>query len=227
MTVVRDKSSRFKEPPEEKRKRSHKIIAELKRHYPEVKVALRHSDPLQLLVATILSAQCTDQRVNMVTPALFAKYRSAKDFARANQKELEQEIRSTGFYRSKAKSITNCCKALVERFDGEVPDRMEDLIGLAGVGRKTANVVLGNAFGKAEGVVVDTHVKRLSGRLKFSLHSEPEKIESDLMELIPRKDWIATGDLLITHGRKTCGARKPKCLECPVMNLCPSADEFL
>ncbi len=206
--------------------RAAKIVALLKRAYPEAKVALEHRSHLELLIATILSAQCTDVRVNIVTKDLFKKYRSASDFANANLHELEQAIRSTGFYRMKAKNIMNCCKALVERHHGKVPDSMEELTQLAGVGRKTANVVLNNAFGIVEGVVVDTHVSRLSQRLGLTKQTTPEKIELDLMNIFPKKAWMYIDQLLIWHGRKTCIARKPKCTKCPVSALCPSAKEF-
>jgi len=213
-----------RETLDQTRGRASLIIKKLKKSYPGATTALLHSNPLELLVSTILSAQCTDVRVNMVTPQLFKKYRSAKDFSNANLLELEEMIRSTGFYHAKAKSIMNCCKALVEQYGGKVPSTMEQLVQLPGVGRKTANVVLGSAFGIAVGVVVDTHVRRLSGLLGFSKEDDPEKIEQDLMKIIPKKDWIAIGDLLILHGRNTCPARKPKCPECVVNDLCPSAD---
>jgi endonuclease-3 len=203
------------------------IIQRLKKDYPEARTALLHQNPLQLLVATILSAQCTDERVNKVTPILFKKYRAVHDFANANVSEFENEIKSTGFYRAKTKSIINCCKSLVESYGGKVPDKMDELVKLPGVGRKTANVVLSNAFGIASGVVVDTHVKRLSGRLCLTKHTDPEKIERDLMDVIPKKDWIIFGDLLIWHGRRVCNARKPKCLECSVAQLCPSMEKYL
>lgn len=203
------------------------IIQRLKKDYPEASTALVHQNPLQLLVATILSAQCTDERVNKVTPILFKKYRTVHDFANANVTEFENEIKSTGFYRAKTKSIINCCKSLVESYGGKVPDKMDELVKLPGVGRKTANVVLSNAFGIASGVVVDTHVKRLSGRLGLTKHTDPEKIERDLMDVIPKKDWIIFGDLLIWHGRRVCNARKPKCLECSVAQLCPSMEKYL
>lgn len=204
--------------------RASKIITNLKRVYPEATTSLEHSSVLDLLVSTILSAQCTDERVNKVTVNLFKKYRTAKDYVEANQSEFEQEIKSTGFFRAKVKNIINCCKALIENHNGKVPDTMEELIQLPGVGRKTANVILGNYFGKAEGIVVDTHVKRLSGRLGFSNQNNPERIEQDLMEIIPKKDWIAIGNLLIWHGRKICNARNPKCKECQLNTLCPSAN---
>lgn len=190
-------------------------------------MGLRYTNPLELLIATILSAQCTDERVNMVTRSLFARYRTALDFASAHTRELEREIHSTGFYRAKAKNIIACCKRLVERYGGNVPRTMEDLTSLPGVGRKTANVILGNAFGVAEGIVVDTHVARLSQRLGFSKQKQPEKIERDLMSIVPKKDWITVGNLLIWHGRRVCQARKPKCLECSVSDLCPSFKKFV
>ena len=216
-----------KEQPEDRRKRASLITRRLKRLFPEAQTALDHATPLELLISTILSAQCTDERVNIVTKELFKRYRSAVEYANARQPELEQIIRSTGFFRAKAKSIINCCKQLAGSHGGMVPDSMEELVKLPGVGRKTANVVLGNVFGKTEGVVVDTHVARLSGRLGFSKQSTPEKIELDLMQTLPRKDWIPIGNLLILHGRRTCQARKPKCPECPIRELCPSAEEFL
>jgi endonuclease-3 len=199
----------------------------LKSEYPDAKIALRYEDPLELLVATILSAQCTDERVNKVTVMLFKKYRTAKDYATVNPAELEQDIRSTGFFHAKAKNIIQCCKQLVERFHGKVPDTMEELVQLPGVGRKTANVVLGGAFGKTEGIVVDTHIGRLSQRMGFTHNQDPVKIESDLMEIIPKNNWILIGNLLIRHGRTTCQARKPDCPACRVKDYCPSADEFL
>lgn len=203
------------------------IIGILLKTYPAATTALEHGSPLDLLVATILSAQCTDERVNKVTAELFRKYRTASDYAGANVREFQREIRSTGFFRAKTKSILNCCKALVEHHGGKVPETLEELVQLPGVGRKTANVVLGSAFGKAEGIVVDTHVKRLAGRLGLSSESDPEKIERDLMEIVPRRYWIDIGTLLIWHGRRICQARKPKCGECPVVSLCPSAKLFL
>jgi endonuclease-3 len=212
------------EDPENLRIRALEITRRLKRSYPGAFTALRHSNPLELLISTILSAQCTDERVNMVTPELFGKYRRAADYARADNVDLERIIRSTGFFRAKAKSIINCCKELVARHGGTVPDSMDQLVRLPGVGRKTANVVLGHAFGKAEGIVVDTHVKRLAGRLGFSKNGDPVKIEADLMDIIPKRDWTAIGDLLILHGRKMCQARKPNCPECQINGLCPSRE---
>ena len=201
--------------------RVRKIIRKLRDAYPDAKCALHHRNPLQLLVATILSAQCTDARVNIVTPALFEKYRTAADFAAAQQRELEEMIRSTGFFRNKARSIRNCCRAIAERCGGEVPDSLEQLVNLDGIGRKTANVVLGVAYGKAEGVVVDTHVARLSRRMGLTRQRTPEKIEEALMKLVPRADWIDFSHLLIWHGRKRCNARRPDCIQCEVADLCP------
>jgi endonuclease-3 len=203
--------------------RAQEVLARLKVQFPRAQTALEHENPFQLLIATILSAQCTDERVNMVTPALFKKYKHAKGFANANPTELEQDIRSTGFYRMKAKSIIGCCQRLVERFGGEVPSTLDALITLPGVGRKTANVVLGQAFGIASGVVVDTHVHRLAQRLGFTKQDTAEKIEEDLMQLFPKRYWIDIGSVLILHGRTICNARSPKCSECVVAELCPSA----
>jgi len=211
----------------ELKSRTRKVISRLRKIFPNPRIALEHRDPLQLLVATILSAQCTDERVNQVTPGLFRKYRSASDYAEANVVEFEQEIRSTGFFRAKAKSIINCCKELVERHGGKVPERMDELVELPGIGRKTANCVLGGAYGIASGVVVDTHVKRLSQRLGLSREDDPEKIEQDLMEIVPKKHWIDFGNMLIWHGRRTCQARKPNCPECVINDLCPSAEIFM
>jgi len=203
------------------------IIKVLRKLYPASRTALDFETPLQILVATILSAQCTDSRVNQITPGLFRKYPTASDFARANREELEREIRPAGFFRNKAKSILGASKKIVEDFGGEVPDTMDQLILLPGVARKTANIVLSSAFRKAEGIAVDTHVKRLSGRLGLSKERDPEKIERDLMALIPRRDWLDFNYLLVNHGRKTCQARKPKCPECVINTLCPSAKIFL
>jgi endonuclease-3 len=203
-----------------------KIIRALRREYPQSRTALRFETPLQILVSTILSAQCTDERVNKITPGLFQKYPAAADFARADRAELEAEIRPTGFFRNKAKSIIGATKKIVTDFGGRVPDRMEDLISLPGVARKTANIVLSSAFGKAEGIAVDVHVKRLSGRLGLSQEHDPEKIEKDLLRLVPRKDWLDFNYMLVNHGRKICQARKPRCPECVLKDLCPSAREF-
>jgi endonuclease-3 len=200
------------------------IIKRLQRRYPEAKCSLDHGEPLQLLVATILSAQCTDVRVNLVTKDLFQRYRSAGDYAAANPSVFEQEIRSTGFFRNKTKSVIGMAQALIERFDGRVPDTMEDLTSLPGVGRKTANVVLGNAFGKDEGIVVDTHVARITKLLAFTRQTDPDKIEQDLMRIVPKRRWTLFPHLLIHHGRAICIARRPRCQVCPVADLCPSAE---
>lgn len=196
----------------------------LKKDYPEAKTALDFKNPLELLIATILSAQCTDVRVNMVTKDLFKKYRKAADYVKVPQDELEDDIRPTGFFRNKAKSIQACCTDILEQHDGEVPDNMDELVKLHGVGRKTASCVLGAAYGKAEGVVVDTHVGRLSQRMGLTAEKNPEKIEKDLMELFPQKEWITLSWRLIEHGRHVCGARKPKCSECSLEKLCPKVD---
>ena len=206
---------------EAKTTRLRKIIAVLDRAYPEAKCELRYSKPLELLIATILSAQCTDKRVNIVAKELFKKYRSAADYANASLAELEQAIRTTGFFRNKAKNIRACCRKLVECHAGEVPQTMEELTQLDGVGRKTANVVLGNAFGVNVGVVVDTHVARLSHRLGFTRQKAPEKIERDLMALVPQKQWTLFSHWLIWHGRRRCSARKPDCGHCEIKKLCP------
>jgi endonuclease-3 len=195
--------------------------------YPGAHCELDFKNPLELLVATILSAQCTDRRVNMVTPALFERYKTARDYASAPEKELEKAIRSTGFFRSKARSIRGATSAIAEKFNGKVPSNMEQLRELPGVGRKTANVVLGNAFGKNEGIVVDTHVARLSHRLGLTKQTDPQKIERDLMKLIPRERWTDWSHWLIWHGRRRCYARKPDCSNCEVFKLCPSGKVFL
>ena len=200
-----------------------KIISLLKKEYPDAHCALNHTNAFELLVATILSAQCTDERVNIVTADLFRKYRVPADYLKVSQEELEQDIRSTGFYRNKAKSIQGACKILVEKYGGEVPQTMEELMELPGVARKTANVVTGNAFGKAYGVTVDTHVTRLSNRLGLTTHEQAEKIEKDLIELVPKKDWVMFSHWLISHGRKVCKARRPLCEVCVLEKLCPSS----
>ncbi len=213
-------------PPESlknKTARTERIIAVLKDAFPDARCSLTYETPLQLLIATILSAQCTDERVNAVTADLFQIYRSAEDFAKAPLPEIEDHIRSTGFFRNKAKSIKGCCRALVEEHGGDVPDAMDTLTALAGVGRKTANVVLGNAFGKEEGVVVDTHVGRISNHLRLTRQKDPVKVERDLMKVVPREEWTLFSHLLIRHGRKTCKARRPNCAECPISDDCPSA----
>ena len=201
--------------------RTQKILSALKRAYPDAHCELNHASPLQLLVATILSAQCTDKRVNIVTAELFKKFRSAKDFADAPLTEIEDAVKSTGFFRNKAKNIKTCCAALVEKFDGEVPRTMDELYALAGVGRKTANVVLGNAFGINVGVVVDTHVTRLSNRLGLAKGTDALKLEQELIKLVPQNEWTLFSHWLIWHGRRRCAARKPDCADCEIKNLCP------
>jgi endonuclease-3 len=197
-----------------------RIVRELTKLYPDARCALDHQNPLQLLIATILSAQCTDVRVNMVTPALFARYPDAVAFANADQSELERMIQSTGFFRNKAKSIIACCKQLVEEHGGRVPDTMEELNPLPGIGRKTANVVLGTAFG-VPGITVDTHVGRLSRRLGLTTQEDPEKVERDLMDLLPEKEWTMFSHRMIFHGRQVCFARKPNCEGCALNKICP------
>lgn len=206
--------------------RAEQIYSRLEAAYPEAKCALNFENPLQLLIATILSAQSTDKTVNAVTPALFKRYKTAKDFARAKPEDLEKMVHSTGFFRNKAKNVQGACRMIVEKYGGEVPKTMEELLKLPGVARKTANVVLGVAFEKAEGVVVDTHVQRISGRLDFTREERPEKIEEDLMKLFPRERWIHLAHLLIHHGRAVCDARKPKCAQCPIEDLCLSVDKI-
>lgn len=200
-----------------------RIIARLRAAYPEAECSLSHENPLELLVATILSAQCTDARVNQVTKSLFRRYRTAQDYADANPDELQEAIRSTGFFRNKTKSILGMAQALVEQHHGEVPNTMEGLTKLPGVGRKTANVVLGNAFGIDEGIVVDTHVARISRLLKLTRQNDPLKIEQDLVKIVPRRHWTLFPHLLIHHGRAVCIARRPRCGECTLNRLCPSA----
>ena len=200
-------------------------MAALNEAYPDATCSLDHRSPLQLLVATILSAQCTDKRVNIVTKDLFRKYKTAADYAAAAQEELAEDIHSTGFYRNKAKSIRGAAARIVAEFGGKVPDEMDDLLSLPGVARKTANVVLGSVFGRNDGVVVDTHVMRLSGRLKLTRHknNQSDRIEKDLMKLIPRESWSLFSHQLVHHGRAVCSARKPDCPHCPLRDLCPSA----
>jgi endonuclease III len=201
------------------------ILQKLDEAYPAATCALTHDNAFQLLISTILSAQCTDERVNQVTATLFPKYPSPKAFAYANPKELEQDIRPTGFFRNKTKSIIGASKKIVEEFHGEVPKTMEELLTLPGVARKTANVVLGTAFGIPSGIVVDTHVQRLAGRLDLSKNTDPKKIEQDLMQVIPQGKWIVFSHQLIWHGRRVCQARKPKCIECNLEKLCYSKDK--
>jgi endonuclease III len=199
------------------------IVRRLERAYPDAHVALNFSNPLECLIATILSAQCTDEKVNEVTATLFRKYTSAADYLAVPEDELKEDIRPTGFFNQKATSIRAACERIVEVYGGEVPDTMQDLITLRGVARKTANIVLGNSFGKVEGIAVDTHVRRLANRLGFSERSDPDKIEQDLMRLVPKKKWFSFSYQLIDHGRAVCQAKKPRCAECTVEPLCPSS----
>jgi endonuclease III len=203
--------------------RAPEIIRRLSDAYPDAKVALRFSDPLEMLVATILSAQCTDERVNQVTESLFRKYRTPRDYLRVPESELAADVKPTGFFNQKTRSIRGACQRIVEVYGGEVPDTMEELVTLPGVARKTGNIVLGNGFGKVEGIAVDTHVRRVSQRLGFTEQTDPDKIERDLMRLIPRARWFDFTYVLIDHGRSVCVARTPKCEICPVNHLCPSS----
>jgi endonuclease-3 len=212
---------------DERRQRVKAILPILKKTYPTAQCSLDHHNPLELLVATILSAQCTDDRVNIVTKSLFKKYRTPQSYAKAPAGELEKDIQSTGFFNNKAKSLRGMGQALVERHGGKVPASMEELTNLPGVGRKTANVVLGNAFGQNVGVVVDTHVARLSNRLGLTKHADPVKIEQDLMEIVPQEDWTLWSHLLIHHGRQICKARKPECERCPILDYCPAGQLFM
>jgi endonuclease-3 len=206
--------------------RASKVLELLEKNYPNAEIALDYATPLQLLVATILSAQATDKQINMITPKLFKKYKTAGDYANADLEELEQYIKSSGFYHNKAKNIKNCCKTLVEKFHSKVPKTMNELIELPGVGRKTANIILANAFGIVEGVAVDTHVGRLAQRLGLSENKDPNKIEADLMKIIPKDQWMRITDLLIFHGRRVCSAKKPNCAGCVLNRICPSAFTF-
>src|SRR3989442_8310186 len=205
------------------KERVRKIIRLLKGASPDEKCSLNHSNPFELLVATILSAQCTDERVNIVTADLFRKYRKPEDYLKVSEKELQRDIRTTGFFRNKTKSIQGTAKVLTEQYGGEVPETIEELLELPGVARKTANVVLGNAFGISSGIVVDTHVTRLSRRLGLTTNKQAEKIERDLIELVPKKDWIDFAHLMIYHGRRICKARKPLCEKCVIEKYCPSS----
>jgi len=213
----------MRETTSQKKERTEQIIKLLKRAHPDAHCALNHSNAFELLLATILSAQCTDERVNIVTADLFRKYRKPEDYLKVPETELQQDIRTTGFFRNKTRSIQGACKMLVEEFNGEVPKTMEELLRLPGVARKTANVVLGVAYGIAAGIVVDTHVTRLSRRLGLTKQTDAVKIENDLIELVPKKDWIIFSHLLIFHGRRICKARRPLCEECSVEKLCPSS----
>jgi len=236
MPAVKKKPARRRRPVkrresvDERRRRAGEILAKLHKLYPQADCALEHGSPLELLVSTILSAQCTDDRVNKVAPTVFARYKTAADYATARPAELERLIQSTGFFRNKTKNIIGAGRVLSEKFHGEVPDTMEGLLQLPGVARKTANVILGTWFGKNEGVVVDTHVGRLAHRLGLTWRSRDEKdavkIEQDLMELFPRKEWTYLGHALIWHGRKVCSARKPDCAHCALAPHCPSAFSF-
>ncbi len=203
-----------------------KIIKILEKKYPTSRTALAFESPLQILIATILAAQCTDVRVNQITPGLFKKYPTAEAFAGADRAELEMEIRPSGFFRNKAKSIIGAAQKIVTDFGGRVPDTMAELITLPGVARKTANIVLSSGYGKAEGIAVDTHVRRLSGRLGLSKQRDPEKIELDLLAIVPKKDWLDFNYMLVNYGRDICQARKPKCPECVIKHLCPSVKQF-
>ncbi len=209
------------------KKRTAEIIKRLKKAYPDAHCALVHSNPFELMIATILSAQCTDERVNIVTADLFRKYRSPQDLANADLRELENDIHSTGFFRNKAKNIKAASRRIIDVYGGQVPQTMEDLLTLGGVARKTANVVMGNAFGIASGIVVDTHVSRLSQRLGLTMQTTPEKIEKDLTGLVPKKDWVMFSHWLIFHGRRICNARKPKCDQCCLADQCPGRMQFL
>ena len=209
-----------------KKDRVLRIIGLLEKEYPEAKVALNHGNPLEILVATILSAQCTDKKVNEVTTTLFKRYKTAKDYADADLKKLEAEIRSTGFYKQKARYIKKTAQILIEKFNSQVPKTMDELLELSGVARKTANIVLSNAYNIIEGIAVDTHVRRLSQRLGLTKNNDPNKIEKDLMEIVPKNKWKIITDLLIFHGRRICIARKPKCGLCILNKICPSAFTF-
>jgi endonuclease-3 len=213
-----------RESKKARRERAVEILGRLRRTYPQTRIALDFENPLQLLMATVLAAQCTDERVNMVTPALFRRYPTARDYAAADPGELEEMVKSTGFFRNKARALKNLGTALVAEHGGEVPPGMDQLVALPGVGRKTANVVLGNAMGRIEGIAVDTHVQRLSRRLFLTTEEDPEKIERDLMAVLPQEDWTRFALLLQDHGRNVCKARRPECAVCPVADLCPSAE---
>ncbi|MDH5437692.1 MAG: endonuclease III [Candidatus Bathyarchaeota archaeon] len=222
---MKEKSKRV-DMTRDNKTRALKIIELLEKEHPDAKIALNYTNPLELLVATILSAQCTDRRVNIVTKTLFKKYRKAEDYANADLEELEEHIRPTGFYKNKARNIKKCCQILVEKFNSKVPKTMEEMLELTGVARKTANIVLSNAYGVIEGIAVDTHVRRLARRLGLSEHENPNKIEGDLMKMVPKTHWKRVTDLLIFHGRRICVARKPKCGICVLNKLCPSAFTF-
>ena len=227
MALIPKPLSQFKnESFSTKKKRTQQIITRLKKEYPDAKIALTYSNPWELLVAVILSAQCTDKKVNEVTPALFKKYKTIHDYVHADKKEFEKIIHSTGFYRTKTKNILATANIVKEKFGGRVPNTMKDVLTLKGVARKTANVVLGNAYGVVDGIAVDTHVIRLSQRLGLSSHTQPEKIEKDLMKLIPKINWLDSTYLIINHGRAICTAKDPRCDLCPLKHICPSAFQF-
>lgn len=210
----------------EDRTRIDGIFGLLKKTYPDPKIALNHRNPLELLIATMLSAQCTDERVNTVTKSLFERYKTPEDYLKVPIEELEKDIKPTGFYHNKAKNIGKTCEALIKNFGSKVPDNMEDLLTLPGVARKTANIVLSNAYNKQEGIAVDTHVRRISQRLKLTENEDPDKIEADLMKILPREDWKNFTLGTILHGRNICTAKKPKCRECILNKVCPSASTF-
>lgn len=210
----------------EPKERAAEIIRLLEKEHPDATIALRYSNPLELLISTILSAQATDEQINKITPSLFRKYKTPEDYANADIEELQQEIRSSGFYRNKAKNIKNCCKMLVEKYNSQVPRTMEELVELPGVARKTANIVLTNAYGVVEGIAVDTHVRRLAQRLGLSDTDDPVKIEIGLMRILPKENWEQISDLLIFHGRRVCYARKPNCAGCVLNKICPCAFAF-
>jgi len=211
----------------ELKRRAAEIIKRLKKAYPDAHCALNHSNAFELLIATILSAQCTDERVNIVTADLFRKYHGPEDYLKVEQTELEKDIHSTGFFRNKSKNIQGACRRLIDEFGGQIPRSMDEILTLPGVARKTGNVVLGNAFGIASGIVVDTHVGRLSQRLGLTTNENAEKIENDLLQLVPKRYWIMFPHWLITHGRQICTARKPKCRQCVLANICPSYKVFV
>ena len=223
---MRRNGTNKKESDESRKKRAEEIVARLKKTYPHAKIALRYKTTWELLVAVILSAQCTDKKVNEVTGKLFSRYRTFNDSVRADEKEFARLIRSTGFYRAKTRAILTSAKIVKEKFGGKVPRTMAEMLTLRGVARKTANVVLGNAYGVVEGIAVDTHVRRLSQRLGLSASENPEKIEQDLMALLPKKEWFTTTYLLINHGRAICTAKDPRCDLCPLRSICPSAFRF-
>jgi len=216
----------LKQKPIDKKAHGSKIIELLEKTHPDAKIALHYTSPLELLVATILSAQCTDERVNLVTQTLFKKYKTAEDYANADLEELEQDIRSTGFYRNKARSLKKCGQMLVEKFNSQIPKTMEEMLQLPGVARKTANIVLSNAYDIIEGIAVDTHVRRVAKRLGLTETEDQDKIEKDLMEMVPKNSWMRITDLLIFHGRRICMAKKPKCDVCVLNKICPSAFAF-